>query len=119
MMFKVPQGIAPALLAFTFAFVSQAALAGPNQLAREGHRLAVKRCSACHATEKTGSSPHFLAPPFRSLAYGYPVDELDKLLIEGLPVGHPDMPSGPWKPADIKRFMAYLNYIGPKPVGSH
>lgn len=87
-----------------------------DRLAREGHALAVKRCGACHATGKTGASPLAAAPPFRSLAYRYPVETLDEALAEGITVGHPDMPSDPWEPADIKRFIAYLNSIGPKPA---
>ncbi|WP_156405379.1 c-type cytochrome [Sphingomonas sp. Root710] len=93
-----------------------AAPAQADQLVREGHALAVKRCGACHATGKTGASPLAAAPPFRSLAYRYPVETLDEALAEGITAGHPDMPSDPWEPADIKRFIAYLNSIGPKPA---
>lgn len=96
--------------------LSQTAPANADRLVREGHALAVKRCSACHATGKTGPSPLAAAPPFRSLAYRYPVETLDEALAEGITVGHPDMPSDPWNPADIKRFVAYLNSIGPKPA---
>ncbi len=96
--------------------LSQAAPAHADRLAREGHALAVKRCGACHATGKTGPSPLAAAPPFRSLAYRYPVETLDEALAEGITVGHPDMPSDPWEPADINRFIAYLNSIGPKPA---
>lgn len=92
------------------------AWARSSKLVREGHALAVERCSACHATEKTGPSPLQTAPPFRSLAYRYPVESLDEALAEGIVVGHPDMPSDPWDPADIRRFIAYLKNIGPKPA---
>ncbi|MHA3790329.1 c-type cytochrome [Sphingomonas sp. YL-JM2C] len=103
------------LLGLSCLFASQAATARPDRLAREGHALAVKRCGACHATEKTGASPLPIAPPFRSLGYRYPVETLDEALAEGIVAGHPDMPSDPWEPADIKRFIAYLESIGPKP----
>lgn len=103
-----------ALLGFSLALASAPVHA--DRLAREGHALAVKRCGACHATGKTGASPLAAAPPFRSLAYRYPVETLDEALAEGITVGHPDMPSDPWEPADIKRFIAYLNSIGPKPA---
>ena len=107
----------PALAALSGALLLT--LIGPSaaradRLVREGHALAVKRCGACHATEKTGSSPLKAAPPFRSLGYGYPVETLDEALAEGITVGHPDMPSDPWEPADIRRFIAYLKHIGPK-----
>ncbi|KQX18782.1 hypothetical protein ASD39_20690 [Sphingomonas sp. Root50] len=104
------------LFGLTCLAASQAAAARPDKLVREGHTLAVKRCGACHATEKTGASPLAAAPPFRSLAYRYPVETLDEALAEGITVGHPDMPSDPWEPDDIERFIAYLKDIGPKPA---
>jgi mono/diheme cytochrome c family protein len=115
MMFKLPMAAA-VILGLTGLLTPQAAFARPEKRVREGHALAVKRCGACHATEKTGASPLAMAPPFRSLAYRYPVETLDEALAEGITVGHPDMPSDPWEPADISRFIAYLNSIGPKPA---
>jgi len=106
------------LIGLILVVPSQPAAARPDRLAREGHALAVKRCGACHATEKTGSSPLAAAPPFRSLAYRYPVETLDEALAEGITVGHPDMPSDPWEPDDIRRFIAYLKNIGPKSAGA-
>lgn len=105
------------LFGLTCLVASQAVAARPDRLVREGHALAVKRCGACHATGKAGPSPLAAAPPFRSLAYRYPVETLDEALAEGITVGHPDMPSDPWEPADIERFIAYLKAIGPKPAG--
>lgn len=104
------------LLGLSLLLAPTAAPARPDRLVREGHDLAVKRCGACHATEQTGKSPLAAAPPFRSLAYRYPVETLDEALAEGITVGHPDMPSDPWEPADIERFIAYLKAIGPKPA---
>lgn len=98
------------------ALGAQPASAQPARQVREGHALAVKRCGACHATEKKGASLLATAPPFRSLAYRYPVESLDEALAEGIGVGHPDMPSEPWAPADIRRFIAYLHSISPKPA---
>jgi mono/diheme cytochrome c family protein len=104
------------MLGLSILLAPNTASARPDRLVREGHDLAVKRCGACHATEKTGKSPLAAAPPFRSLAYRYPVETLDEALAEGITVGHPDMPSDPWEPADIERFIAYLKTIGPKPA---
>ena len=116
MMSRSSSTVAALLLGLTCLVAAPAAMARPDRLAREGHALATKRCGACHATEKTGASPLAAAPPFRSLAYRYPVETLDEALAEGITVGHPDMPSDPWEPADIERFIAYLKYIGPKPA---
>lgn len=104
------------LLIMFGAVFSQAAAARSSRLVEEGRRLAVHRCGACHATGARGASPLAAAPPFRSLAYRYPVESLDEALAEGITVGHPDMPSRPWEPADIRRFIAYLESIGPKPA---
>lgn len=104
------------LAGLAFLLSPQTATARPDGLAREGRALAEKRCGTCHATGKSGASPLAAAPPFRSLAYRYPVESLDEALAEGIVVGHPDMPSDPWEPADIKRFIAYLKNIGPKPA---
>lgn len=104
------------MLGLILLMAPNAATARPDRLVREGHALAIKRCGACHATEKSGKSPLAAAPPFRSLAYRYPVETLDEALAEGITVGHPDMPSDPWEPADIERFIAYLKAIGPKPA---
>jgi mono/diheme cytochrome c family protein len=106
---------ATALILMGCATVPIEVWARSGRLAQEGHALAVARCSGCHATEETGASPLRNAPPFRALAYGYPVETIDEALAEGIVAGHPDMPSDPWDPADIRRFVAYLKSIGPKP----
>jgi cytochrome c len=51
------------------------------------------------------------APPFRTLARKYPIDELAESLAEGLSVGHPDMPEFVFEPDDITAILAYLNSI--------
>jgi hypothetical protein len=51
------------------------------------------------------------APPFRTLARKYPIDELAESLAEGLSVGHPDMPEFVFEPDDIIAILAYLNSI--------
>lgn len=103
------------LILLLSATTAGGAWARSDKLAQEGHAIAVARCSGCHATETTGASPLQTAPPFRSLAYGYPVEGIDEALAKGIVVGHPDMPSEPWDSTDIRRFVAYLKSIGPKP----
>jgi mono/diheme cytochrome c family protein len=104
-------------------------LAGPSALAaskaqiqakiqakiQAGHALAKARCSHCHSVEPQGNSPLAAAPPFRTLSTRYPLDSLQEALAEGIDVGHQGMPSTPWKPADINRFIAYLKTINAKP----
>jgi mono/diheme cytochrome c family protein len=81
-----------------------------------GHALAKARCSQCHSVERQGNSPLSAAPPFRTLATHYPLDSLQEALAEGIDVGHQGMPSTPWQPAEINRFIAYLKTINPKPA---
>ena len=114
MMIAKPLSAAWTLFLICHAASAQAGASRQATLVSEGHHLAVKRCGSCHATGKAGASPMRMAPPFRSLAYRYPVEQLDEALAEGIVAGHPDMPSDPWEPADIERFIAYLNSIGPR-----
>ncbi|MET0374931.1 MAG: cytochrome c [Rhizorhabdus sp.] len=109
---------AATLIGVALMLGTQPASARPDESIRKGKALAVQRCGACHATGKKDASPLHAAPPFRSLAYRYPVETLGEALAEGISVGHPDMPSEPWEPQDIKRFVAYLNSIGPKPANA-
>jgi cytochrome c len=76
-----------------------------------GHSLLALHCSRCHAIERTGTSPHHQAPPFRTLGQKYPVDWLGEALGEGLSTGHPDMPEFVFEPQEISAILAYLQSI--------
>lgn len=95
--------------------LSQAGFAAADKRVAEGRKLAEQRCSICHAVGRGGESPLPQAPPFRTLGEKYPVESLDEALAEGITAGHPGMPSTPWEPADIDRFIAYLKSINPAP----
>jgi hypothetical protein len=60
---------------------------------------------------KEGDSPLAAAPPFRTLARNYPLENLEEALAEGIFAGHPDMPDDPWAPLDIQKLIAYLKTI--------
>jgi Cytochrome c, mono- and diheme variants len=90
---------------------SQLANAEESNLEGRGKELLDARCAHCHAIARTGESPHSAAPPFRTLARKYPIDELAESLAEGLSVGHPDMPEFVFEPDDITAILAYLNSI--------
>jgi cytochrome c len=79
--------------------------------AERGHSLLAAHCSRCHAIERTGTSPHREAPPFRTLGQKYPVDWLAEALGEGLSTGHPDMPEFIFEPQEINAILAYLQSI--------
>src|SRR4051812_40370462 len=64
-----------------------------TQLERRGQALLTKLCSACHAVNRTGTSPQLLAPPFRVISERYDVADLVDQLREGFTAPHPDMPT--------------------------
>ena len=88
------------------------ALAAPDTLA--GRRLA-QRCKACHAVGVKGASPNPAAPPFRTLAQKYPLENLQEGLSEGLVVGHAQgMPRVKLTPKQVEDFLRYLATIQQK-----
>ncbi|WP_309629016.1 c-type cytochrome [Brevundimonas sp.] len=80
--------------------------------ASRGAVLAQTRCSGCHATGASDSSPMLAAPPFRSLSQRYPVADLQEALAEGLVTAHPAMPQIVMEEADIADLIAYLDSAG-------
>jgi cytochrome c len=76
-----------------------------------GRSLVAAHCSRCHAIERTGTSPHRDAPPFRTIGQKYPVDWLGEALGEGLSTGHPDMPEFVFEPQEINAILTYLQSI--------
>jgi cytochrome c len=68
-------------------------------------------CSRCHATARTGQSPHPQAPAFRTLSKRYPIESLEEALGEGIISGHPDMPEFTFPSNDVGAIIAYLKSI--------
>jgi hypothetical protein len=52
-----------------------------------------------------------IAPPFRDLHKGYPVDSLEEALAEGIMTGHPDMPEFRFSPQQIRNLIAFLQSL--------
>ena len=94
-------GIAPA----------QAQSSGPQNTLKHGRLLVQKLCGQCHATGRSGESPHAGAPEFRRLGDLIDLDELPARLRQGLSSGHPDMPTFKFKPRDARAVLAYLRSI--------
>jgi mono/diheme cytochrome c family protein len=80
-------------------------------LEKRGGDLVARHCSMCHATGRTGMSPHAEAAPFRTLGRKYPIESLEEALGEGLVAGHPDMPEVKFSGPDVGAIIAYLNAI--------
>ena len=81
-----------------------------------GRQLVEYNCSPCHATGRTGESPHPDAPPFRVLGQRYPIDALEEAFAEGIETGHPDMPSFVAEPDQIADMLAYISSIQVEPI---
>ena len=93
------------------AGVAGGALAQQDPRIGRGRQFAEANCSHCHAVGRFGDSPLAIAPPFRSLALRYPVEDLEEALAEGGVTGHPTMPEFQLDAAQIADFIAYLKTL--------
>ena len=85
--------------------------AAEKTLIYKGEVLVKENCSRCHAIGKEGESPHKEAPPFRTLAKNYPIEDLAESLAEGIVSGHPDMPIFVFGPHDVEAIIEYLQSL--------
>ena len=100
------------LLATSAIVLTLAPTSPAQQSSRDrGEALVSRHCAMCHATERTGSSPHAMAPPFRTLAQRYPLESLEEALAEGILSGHPDMPEFAFQPRDVGAIIRHLRSI--------
>jgi cytochrome c len=89
--------------------------AAEKDRAAAGLDLAQKYCARCHAVTETGQSPHKQAPPFRTFASKWPLENLEEALAEGIVTGHPDMPAFVFEPDEIDALIEYLYKLAPEP----
>lgn len=87
--------------------------AASQSIVERGRDIAATRCGVCHATGMTGESPHRIAPPFRALHEGYPVEMLSRALRTGVVSGHDEMPMFEFSRADIDALLAYIDSLAP------
>lgn len=78
-----------------------------------GLDVADRNCSLCHAIGRDGASPHPKAPPFRTLAARYPLENLSEALAEGIVVGHTGMPQIQLEPQKINDLLSYIKTLPP------
>lgn len=94
------------------------ALPGREQeasLQADGKAIAEIQCGACHATGRDDASPRPDAPPLRFVLSHYPSEPLADAFVEGLHVGHPDMPPFQMNPQGVDALLAYLQSIQREP----
>lgn len=82
----------------------------------QGELLVLANCSGCHAVDTDGDSPHSEAPAFRTLSKRYPVAQIEEALVEGIVVGHPDMPEFRLTAEDARLVVDYLESIQTVPA---
>jgi mono/diheme cytochrome c family protein len=80
-------------------------------LAADGRQIAVRECSSCHAIDDQRVSPRAEAPPMMSLLSRYDPEMLTDDLIEGIRVGHDDMPHFDFDIRAADALVAYLKSI--------
>jgi mono/diheme cytochrome c family protein len=106
-----PAKIGTRAAAFVFAgLLSITAQAQPSRV-EKGLKFAQAHCASCHAIGATGASLLGTAPPFRSLHFRYPVENLAEALAEGITTAHPAMPQFQLDVAQIEDLIAYLKSL--------
>jgi mono/diheme cytochrome c family protein len=98
-------------LGLLLAFAASAATAQDAAKLKRGEALVNRNCSRCHATARTGQSPHPQAPAFRTIGKRYPIESLEEALAEGIISGHPDMPEFVFVSDDVGAIITYLKSI--------
>ena len=102
--------IAAALALFASPFVALEATA-LTPLQQRGQVLARGMCGGCHATNKTGESPHIAAPRFREIDRQIDLDKFARRLRGGLLGTHRDMPMFRFSRDDADALVAYLRTL--------
>ena len=80
-------------------------------LASDGRRLVVRECASCHAIDQNTVSPRAGAPPMKTILDRYDPEMLAENLIEGIRIGHDDMPLFDFNVIGADSLIAYLKSI--------
>lgn len=83
--------------------------------AAEGYRIAKEHCASCHAIDATSASPRSEAPPLRTILAVVPESMLTDHLIEGVRIGHDEMPRFDFTVRAADALVAYLKSIQTAP----
>jgi mono/diheme cytochrome c family protein len=80
-------------------------------LVSTGRDVALLRCSQCHALDGISHSPNPSAPPMAKLLERYNADMLASDLIDGIRVGHDEMPEFDLQVIEADALVAYLKSL--------
>ena len=109
--FKFCTAILSAVIVLPFLTTASLANGTASPEIAAGKMLAEKLCAKCHAVLTTGDSPDAKAPPFRTFAQKWPVQDLEEALAEGIVVGHGIMPEFEFEPADITSLLSFIESL--------
>jgi cytochrome c len=76
-----------------------------------GRDIAIKNCSTCHAIDDERTSPNPAAPPLLSILMRYDSERLAEDFVEGVRVGHDEMPHFDFTVTEADALVAYLKAI--------
>ncbi len=105
---------APMAAALLFVLASCGSTGEPAQdegLVAQGREIAVTNCSRCHAIDDERTGPNPDAPPLLSILMRYDSEQLANDLIEGVRVGHDEMPHFDFAVREADALIAYLKAI--------
>jgi mono/diheme cytochrome c family protein len=83
----------------------------PKAVIDDGRAIAEAQCAGCHAVAPGEASPRPDAPPFERLFSHYEGPVLEEEFIEGIKVGHPDMPEFQLSPLGADALVSYIQSI--------
>ncbi|WP_462121198.1 c-type cytochrome [Methylorubrum thiocyanatum] len=101
----------PVLAAVALSLLFALPVEARDASAVRGEAFAREHCARCHALGPRGASPMREAPPFRTLAGRFPVDDLADVLAEGVDRRHPAMPDFRLDPTDAANLAVYLKAL--------
>lgn len=82
-----------------------------RELLGQGEAIAEQVCANCHAIRAADESVHSDAPAFRMLSKNYEISFLAESLVEGMMVGHPDMPEFQFDAQSAEALITYIESV--------
>lgn len=78
-----------------------------------GRKLAEQACARCHAIGRDDESTLAIAPPLRTFAAKWPLENLEEAFAEGIVTGHAAMPEFQFEPEQINDLLSYIQSVSP------
>jgi mono/diheme cytochrome c family protein len=77
----------------------------------EGRRIAQSKCASCHSIDQSSVSPNAGAPAFRDFVFLNEPDWVAYRLIDGMRLGHDNMPLFDFDVGSADALMAYISTL--------